>query len=73
MVLSADDAAKFWPIYSDYDSELTKLNDKRVENIKEYGPTQRPTNWSRTHSPIKSNALNFWQRPTTGLSRRWAR
>jgi hypothetical protein len=39
MVLSADDAAKFWPIYSDYDAELTKLNDQRVENIKEYART----------------------------------
>ena len=37
MVLSAQDAAKFWPIYSEYDAELTKLNDQRVENIKEYG------------------------------------
>lgn len=36
MVLSAQDAAKFWPIYSDYDAQLTKLNDQRVENIKEY-------------------------------------
>lgn len=36
MVLSAADAAKFWPIYSAYDAELTKLNDQRVENIKEY-------------------------------------
>ena len=36
MLLSADEAAKFWPIYSQYDAELTKLNDQRVENIKEY-------------------------------------
>ncbi len=36
MVLSAQDAAKFWPIYEDYDTQLTKLNDQRVENIKEY-------------------------------------
>jgi len=36
MVLSAADAAKFWPIYTDYDAELIKLNDQRVENIKEY-------------------------------------
>ena len=36
MVLSADDAAKFWPIYREYDAELTKLNDQRVANIKEY-------------------------------------
>lgn len=36
MLLGADDATKFWPIYSEYDVELTKLNDQRVENIKEY-------------------------------------
>src|SRR5215469_9422855 len=39
MVLSAEDAAKFWPIYSDYDAELTKLNNQRVANIKEYART----------------------------------
>ena len=36
MQLSAADAAKFWPIYEQYDQELTKLNDQRVANIQEY-------------------------------------
>jgi hypothetical protein len=36
MQLDIDDAAKFWPIYSEYDAELTKLNDLRVGNIKDY-------------------------------------
>ncbi len=36
MLLNAEDAAKFWPIYSEYDAELAKLNNQRVENIKEY-------------------------------------
>jgi hypothetical protein len=36
MQLSAADAAKFWPIYVEYDAELTKLNDLRVANIQEY-------------------------------------
>jgi hypothetical protein len=36
MQLDPDDAAKFWPIYRDYDAELTKLNDLRVANIEEY-------------------------------------
>lgn len=36
MALSAADSAKFWPIYADYDTQLTKLNDQRVEVIKEY-------------------------------------
>jgi hypothetical protein len=36
MQLSAADAAKFWPIYNEYDTELSKLNDLRVANIQEY-------------------------------------
>ena len=36
MLLSAADATKFWPIYDEYDGELTKLNDQKVQNIKEY-------------------------------------
>ena len=36
MLLSTQDATKFWPIYGDYDAQLTKLNDQRIENIKEY-------------------------------------
>ena len=36
MVLSAEDSAKFWPIYTDYEEALTKLNDLRLENLKEY-------------------------------------
>jgi flagellar biosynthesis/type III secretory pathway protein FliH len=36
MALSAADAAKFWPIYNEYDVQLAKLNDQRVENIKQY-------------------------------------
>ena len=41
MQLSAADAAKFWPIYEQYDEELAKLNDQRVANIKEYASTLR--------------------------------
>jgi flagellar biosynthesis chaperone FliJ len=39
MLLDPDQAAKFWPIYRDYDAALTKLNDLRVANIKEYSRT----------------------------------
>jgi hypothetical protein len=37
--LSAADAVKFWPIYSEYDAELTKLNNQRLANIQEYART----------------------------------
>jgi hypothetical protein len=36
MQFSAGDAAKFWPVYSQYDSELSKLNKLRSDNILEY-------------------------------------
>ena len=36
MQLDPDEAAKFWPIYRDYDAELSKVNDLRIANIKEY-------------------------------------
>lgn len=36
MQLNAQDAAKFWPIYSEYDTELAKVNDLRIANIKDY-------------------------------------
>ena len=39
MLLSAADAVKFWPIYSEYDAELTKVNDLRAANIQEYART----------------------------------
>jgi hypothetical protein len=36
MALSAADAAKFWPIYKDYEARLNKLDDERVDNVDEY-------------------------------------
>jgi hypothetical protein len=36
MALNVDQAAKFWPIYEEYDAELTKLNNLRVANIQDY-------------------------------------
>jgi hypothetical protein len=36
MLLDVDQSAKFWPIYSAYDHELTNLNNMRLANIQEY-------------------------------------
>jgi hypothetical protein len=58
MVLSADDAAKFWPIYSDYDSQLTKLNDQRVENIKEYARTYNQMTDEKADELIQKSLAN---------------
>jgi hypothetical protein len=36
MQLSDAEGKAFWPIYNDYDHELSKLNDERVSLLKEY-------------------------------------
>lgn len=36
MQLDDSEAAKFWPIYREYELELTKQGDKRIELIKKY-------------------------------------
>src|SRR3954468_5198934 len=39
MELTEADDAKFWPIYRDYETQLSKINDDRITAIKEYGDT----------------------------------
>ena len=36
MDLDEADAAKFWPIYHEYDAELTKLGDQKLALVKDY-------------------------------------
>lgn len=36
MDLTGDASTKFWPIYRDYDHELSKVGDRRVALIKDY-------------------------------------
>ncbi len=54
MQFDAEDAAKFWPIYRDYDAELNKLNDLRVANIKEYARTYKEMTDAKADELIKS-------------------
>jgi len=68
---------KFWPIYSEYDVELTKLNDQRVENIREYARTynemtdEKADELIRNRWRIKSSVRSFLQQPMIGSSRPW--
>ena len=36
MQLNADDAKKFWPVYKQYDQELSAINDNLVQIVKTY-------------------------------------
>jgi hypothetical protein len=58
MQLSADDAAKFWPIYAEYNAELTKVNDLRVANIEEYASTYNQMTDEKADELIK-NAIQY--------------
>jgi len=58
MQFDAEDAAKFWPIYRDYDSELKKLNDQRVANILEYSRSYNAMTDEKADQLIK-NAMAY--------------
>ncbi len=63
MQLSAPDAAKFWPIYAEYDAELTKLNDLRVANIKEYARTYDQITDEKADELVRNAIAYRKQRP----------
>lgn len=58
MQLSAGDAAKFWPIYNEYDSELTKLNKMRSDNILEYAKVYQELTEPKADELMK-NAIQY--------------
>jgi hypothetical protein len=62
MQLDAEDAAKFWPIYRDYDAELSKVNDLRVANILEYAHTYTQMTDEKADELIKNAMLYQKQR-----------
>jgi hypothetical protein len=62
MALNAQDAAKFWPIYSEYDQELAKLNDLRVANIKEYASRYNDLTDTEADSLVQKSMMYRKQR-----------
>jgi hypothetical protein len=77
MQLDPDEATKFWPIYRDYDAELSKLNDLRVANIEEYSRTYNQLTNEKADELIH-NAMAFQKQRGDLLAKyydrlRWAR
>jgi hypothetical protein len=58
MLLSAADAAKFWPIYTEYDAELSKLNDQRLANVHEYAVSYAQMTDAKADELIQ-NAMSY--------------
>jgi len=72
MVLDAAEAAKFWPIYSEYDAELSKLNNLRSDNIQEYARTYTEMTDEKADELIK-RALSYQQQRSELLGKYYER
>ncbi|MGB7751636.1 MAG: hypothetical protein WCF88_08795 [Candidatus Acidiferrales bacterium] len=72
MELNAADAAKFWPIYSEYDVELAKVNDLRVANIKEYADNYSQMTDAKADELIQ-NAVSYRKQRAELLAKYYGR
>jgi len=72
MQLDPDQAAKFWPIYRDYDAELTKINDLRVANIEDYAKSYNQMTDAKADELIR-NALTYQKQRTELLDKYYER
>jgi len=70
--LDADDAAKFWPIYKQYDAELNKLNDLRVANIQEYARSYDQMTEAKANDLIQKS-LSYRDQRSALLTRYYGR
>jgi hypothetical protein len=58
MGLGVDQSANFWPIYGQYDAELTKLNNLRAGNIQDYARNYNQMTDAKADE-LAQNALNY--------------
>ena len=72
MALSADQAAKFWPIYEQYDAELTKLNNLRVANIQDYARNYDQMTDATADESVQ-NAFNYRRQRSELLEKYYGR
>ena len=72
MQLSADEAAKFWPVYNEYDAALRKLNDLRVANIQDYARNYDKLSDDKADELIQ-NALHYQQQRSELLAKYYGR
>jgi hypothetical protein len=72
MQLDPDEAAKFWPIYRDYDAELAKVNDLRIANIKEYADSYKQLTDAKADELIH-NAMAYQKQRSELLAKYYER
>ena len=62
MDLTGEASTKFWPIYRDYDHELSKVGDRRVALIKDYAASYTTMTNEKAKSIMKSFFKNHKDR-----------
>lgn len=72
MALNIAESAKFWPIYNEYDGELTKLNNQRLADIKEYAANYDSISDARADELIQ-NAFAYRKQRTELLAKYYGR
>jgi hypothetical protein len=72
MQLTTDEAAKFWPIYSEYDAELTKVNNLRIQNIQDYAQNYTQMTDEKADELIQK-ALEFQKQRSELLAKYYGR
>lgn len=72
MQLNTDDAAKFWPIYKEYEAELDRVNDLRVMNIVEYAKSYTSLTDEKADELIR-NGMEFQKQRNELLGKYYGR
>jgi len=72
MALNVEQAAKFWPIYEEYDAELTKLNNLRVANIQDYAGNYDQMTDAKADESVQS-AFNYRKQRSELLEKYYGR
>ena len=60
--LNNEEAEKFWPIYDEYEAELTKLNQQRAQNIQDYARSYSQLSDERANGLVKAELDSMKQR-----------
>lgn len=69
MNLNPQQADKFWPVYRDYDYEVQKLNDRRLELVKSYA--SKLNNMSDKDAKELAEKFFDWENERTDLRRNY--
>ena len=72
MGLGVDQSAKFWPIYGQYDAELTRLNNLRAGNIQDYARNYYQMTDPKANE-LAQNALNYRRQRSELLAKYYGR